>query len=55
MPYDYNIIQEIQAEPDSVWEIEKYLKSYIKKNKLFYIPKINFPDCLSECYALGND
>lgn len=55
MPYDYNIIQEIQAEPDCIWDIEKYLKSYIKKNKLFYTPKINFPGCLSECYVLDND
>lgn len=54
MPYDYNIIQEIQAEPDCIWNIEKYLKSYIKKNKLFYTPKIHFPGCLSECYVLDN-
>lgn len=52
MPYKYETIQEIVDDPDNLWELEYFLKYYIKQNNLHYIPKIKFGGHLSECYLI---
>ena len=50
MPYNYEIIQEIHSDTNSIWELEKYLKQYIKNKKLIYKPLIQFSGNLTECF-----
>lgn len=52
MPYQYKIIQEIKDLPDTIWELESYLKKFIKSFNLHYIPDIKFGGHLSECFVL---
>ena len=51
MPYNYEIIQEIKDISENIYNLEKYLKKYIKGN-LKYTPNIFFQGSLTECYLL---
>lgn len=52
MPYNYEIIQEIQDVPNNVWEYEWFLKRYIKQQSIHYVPKIKFDGYLTECFKV---
>jgi len=53
MPYNYEIIQEIKSDNlEYIWNLEKYFKNYINKQKLHYIPNIKFGGSELECYKL---
>ena len=52
MPYNYEIIQEIQDVPNNVWEYEWFLKRYIKQQNIHYLPKIKFDGYLTECFKV---
>ena len=48
MPYNYEIIQEIEDTPENIYNFEKYLKKILKNIK--YTPLIYFPGSFSECF-----
>lgn len=50
--YDYKIVQEIEAPSSLVWSLEKIFKKYIFKNKLHYIPSLNFSGSSTECFKI---
>lgn len=52
MPYKFNIIHELFADHDVIWDIEKYLKLYIVNNNIHYIPNIKFTGYKTECFLL---
>ena len=52
MPYKYKIIQELNFNPNLVWDLELLIKRYIKNNNLIYKPLLVFPGSSTECYKL---
>lgn len=53
MPYNYEIVQEIKSNNlEFIWDIEKYFKKYVNKQKLHYSPNIKFGGSELECYKL---
>lgn len=52
MPYKYKIIQELNFNPNLVWNLELLVKRYIKNNNLIYKPLLVFPGSSTECYKL---
>lgn len=52
MPYNYNIVQEVTAPSEIVWNLELFIKEYISENYLKYQPINVFPGCYTECYQL---
>ena len=50
MPYNYEVIQDIQDVPENIWNLEKFFKNYISLNKITYIPIIKFGGSLTECF-----
>ena len=55
MPYKYKIIQELNFNPNLVWNLELLIKRYIKNNNLIYKPLLVFPGSSTECYKLKRD
>ena len=50
--YSYEIIQEIQDNPENIWKTELYLKEFIRVNKLKYNPFKPFAGSETECYVV---
>lgn len=50
MPYEYEIVQEIQIPSEIAWELELFTKRFIVKNNLKYSPSIPFNGSSTECY-----
>ena len=52
LPYNYEVIQCIEDISSNVFKFEKYLKTFIVKNSLTYIPKKQFEGCSTECFKI---
>lgn len=50
LPYNFEIIQEISLDSELCWQLELYLKEFIKNNSFKYLPKLPFKGSKSETF-----
>lgn len=50
LPYDYEIVLQLELDSNVAWDLEKQLKKYIKDFNIHYLPLKPFKGSSSECY-----
>ena len=50
LPYDYEIVLQLELDSSVAWDLEKQLKKYIINFNIRYTPLKHFKGCYSECY-----